>query len=351
MKTFKILRRSTMASAISLAAVSAVFADTTVPIDVGDGTTINLPSDRPLKVAFFIEGTNNSAMQATLDGAVKTAAQFGWKMDVFDAKWDAIVQTNQMQNALSRGYDAWFLRAAEGSTVCNIATEQAVSNNILVVTGTLPICGRSVNEGDEQWAPGTLSYVGGTQSGDAWVELLENMAKENPGPRKVGVVTGPELNPITRNFEIGLGRFLKKHPEIQIVAKARTDYSTPVAYEKSIPMIQAHPDISLYFSSYGNLTKGLVTALKELDRLKSVKVYEGGATKWSKQAILGGELQSSSMLTVRTNSVKALEALRDAQQGKPVQHFIANDGLPITKGKLLQILDTSNVSQFEPEAE
>ena len=116
-------------------------------------------------------------------------------------------------------------------------------------------------------------------------------------------------------------------------------------------MIQAHPDISLYFSSYGNLTKGLVTALKELDRLKSVKVYEGGATKWSKQAILGGELQSSSMLTVRTNSVKALEALRDAQQGKPVQHFIANDGLPITKGKLLQILDASNVSQFEPEAE
>src|SRR3954447_18368421 len=164
MRTLKILRRSTMASAISLVAASAAFADSTVPIDVGDGVAINLPGDRPLKLAFFIEGTNNSAMQATLDGAVKTAEQLGWKMDVFDAQWAAIAQNNQMQNALNRGYDAWFLRAAEGSTVCDIATKQAPSNNILVVTGTLPICGRSVNEGDEQWAPGTLSYVGGTQS-------------------------------------------------------------------------------------------------------------------------------------------------------------------------------------------
>jgi ribose transport system substrate-binding protein len=328
-----------------------VIADSTVVVDVGDGATIKLPSDRPLNVAFFIEGTNNSAMQATLDGAVKTAEQLGWKMEVFDAQWDPIKQTNQMQNALNRSYDAWFVRAAEGSSICDLATKQAVAKNVLVVTGTLPICGRSVNEGDEQWAPGTLSYVGGTQSGDAFLELLENMAAENPGPQKLGLVTGPELNPITRNFDIGLERFLKKHPEYTVVAEARTDYSTPVAYEKSVPMVQGNPDITLYFSTYGNLTKGLVTALKEQDRLKSVKVYEGGATTWSKQAILDGELQSTSMLTVRTNSVKALQALHDAQQGKPVLHFIANDGLPITKGKLVQIIDKSNIANFEPEAQ
>lgn len=331
--------------------VSVARADATVAVDVGDGKTIQLPSDRPLKVAFFIEGTNNSAMQATLDGAVKTAEKLGWKMDIFDAKWDPITQTNQMQNALNRDYDAWFLRAAEGGTVCDLATNQAPAKNILVVTGTLPICGRSVNENDEQWAPGTLAYIGGTQSGDSWAELLENMAKENPGPQKLGILTGPDLNPITRNFEFGLERFLKKHPEVTVVSKARTDYGTPSAYEKSIPMIQAHPDITLYFTTYGNLTKGLVTALKAQDRLKSVKVYDGGATKWSKQAILAGDVTASSLLTVRTNSVKALEALADAQQGKKVPRFIANDGLPITKGTKLQILDKTNIEQFEPEAE
>jgi len=326
-------------------------AQSTVAVDVGDGKTINLAADRPLKVAFFIEGTNNSAMQATLDGAVKTAEEYGWTMDVFDAQWNPINQTNQMQNALNRDYDAWFVRAAEGSTVCDLATVQAPAKNVLVVTGTLPICGRSVNEGEEQWAPGTLSYVGGTQSGDAFLELLEYMAAQNPGPQKLGTVTGPELNPITRNFEIGLERFLAKHPDYTFVANARTDYSTPVAYEKSVPMVQGNPDITLYFSSYGNLTKGLVTALKEQNRLGSVKVYEGGATTWSKQAILDGELQATSMLTVRTNSVKALEALRDAQQGKPVDRFIANDGLPITNGKLVQIIDKSNIEGFKPEAE
>lgn len=351
MSTRKVLL-SGVAAAIGLAVFTAgALANSVTPVDVGGGITINLPNDRPLNVAFFIEGTNNSAMQATLDGAVKTAAEFGWTMDVFDAQWDPIKQTNQMQNALTRNYDAWFVRAAEGSSVCDLATKQAPAKNVLVVTGTLPICGRSVNEGEEQWAPGTLSYVGGTQSGDAFAELLENMAAENPGPQKLGLVTGPELNPITRNFDIGLARFLAKHPDYKVIGEARTDYSTPVAYDKSVPMVQANPDATLYFSTYGNLTKGLVTALKEQNRLATVKVYEGGATTWSKQAILDGELKATSMLTVRTNSVKALEALRDAQQGKPVPHFIANDGLPITKGKLVQIIDASNIEGFVPEAQ
>ena len=339
------------ASMAYLLLAGLAFGQAAVKVDIGDGKVINLPTDKPLNVAFFIEGTNNSAMQATLDGAVKTAAELGWHMDVFDAQWDAITQVNQMQNALTRDYDAWFVRAAEGSSVCDLATNQAPAKNILVVTGTLPICGRSVNEGDEQWAPGTLSYVGGTQSGDAFLELLEHMAAENPGPQTLGLVTGPELNPISRNFDIGLQRFLAKHPDYKVAAEVRTDYSTPVAYEKSVPMIQGNPNITLYFSSYGNLTKGLVTALKEQNKLSSVKVYEGGATTWSKQAILDGELQSTSMLTVRTNSVKALEALHDAQQGKPVAHFIANDGLPITNGKLVQIIDKSNIDGFTPEAE
>ena len=72
--------------------------------------------------------------------------------------------------------------------------------------------------------PGLLSYVGGTQTGEAWLEVLERMAADNPGPQRLGILTGPEISPITKNFETGLAKFLAAHPRISVAAKARTDY-------------------------------------------------------------------------------------------------------------------------------
>ena len=44
-------------------------------IDVGVGTAkVKLATNRPLKLAFFSEGTNNSAMTASIEGAKKAAA-------------------------------------------------------------------------------------------------------------------------------------------------------------------------------------------------------------------------------------------------------------------------------------
>ena len=335
-----------------LASAQAGAADRVV--DVGTGLTVKIATDRPLKIALFSEGANNSAMQASIDGARKAAAELGWTVDVFDGKFDAVTQVNQLQSALTRGYDAWILKAVEGNAVCDIATRQAPAANIAVVTAVLPICGRASNEGDALWAPGTLAYIGGSETPLAFFRGLERMAEENPGPQKLGVITGPELNPITKNHEAALKMLRAKFPNIEIKAIARTDYSTPVAMERAGPMVQANPDITLYYTAFSNLAKGLVPVLEQAGRLDKVKVYDNGATAWAVEALKAGKIRLSTANRLKSNTYDAVMAIDKARRGDPVMHVLGDLGAPLVAGQPPTdpyLIDAKNAAAFKPEVD
>lgn len=326
----------------------------TETIDVGGDQTVDVPVGEPLKVAFFSEGANNSAMQASIKGAEDRAAKLGWEIDVFDGKFDPTTQANQLQSALTRDYDAWVIKAVEGNQVCDIVTKQAPQQDILVSVSVLPICGRAGNEGEDLWAPGTLNYVGGNESPAAFKIVLERAVEENAGPQKVGVVTGPELNPITMNLEKALDEVTAEHPEFDIVAKARTDYSTPVAQEKAVPMIRANPDLDIIFTAFSNLSKGAVPALEAAGRADEVKVYEAGGTEWAVDALKKGDIEVTTALRLGSSAANAVQSLADAQAGKSVPRVMLNDGEPLMSGQKegqVHLVDRDNVDAYEPEVE
>jgi ribose transport system substrate-binding protein len=347
-------RTKTLAcAAMASLLLSGVAAATDREIDAG-GQAVKIAAERPLKIAIFSEGANNSAMQASIDGAKQAAAELGWQIDVFDGKFDAIRQVNQLQSALTRGYDAWVLKAVEGNAVCDIATRQAPAGNIVVVTAVLPICGRAANEGEALWSPGTLAYIGGAETPSAFFQVLDRMAKENPGPQKLGVITGPELNPITKNHEAALKMMRHKYPNIQIKAVARTDYSTPVAMERAGPMVQANPDITLYYTAFSNLSKGLVPVLEQAGRLDTVKVYDNGATAWAVDALKSGKIKLSSANRLRSNAYNAVYAIDKARKGEPVVRVLGDLGAPLVEEQpptASYLIDAENAADFKPEVE
>jgi len=323
-------------------------------IDVGEGVTVDIKKEGPLRIAFFSEGANNSAMQASIDGAKRAAAELGWQIDVFDGKFDAVTQLNQLQNALNRNYDAWVLKAVEGNTMCSVATKDAPAKNVLVVVSVLSICGRGANEGEALWSPGTLAYVGGAETPQAFFQVLDRMGRENPGPQKLGVLTGPELNPITKNHEAALKLFQSKYPDIKVVAVARTDYSTPSALEKAGPMVQANPDMTLYYTAFSNLAKGLIPVLEQAGLNGKVKIYDNGATAWAVDAIKDGTVAVSSANRLGSNAYNAVKAIDRARKGEPLSRAIGDLGEPLVEGKPPTdpyLIDTSNVSTFKPEIE
>ncbi len=78
-----------------------------------------------------------------------------------------------------------------------------------------PSAAGALNEGDALCAV-LLNYIGGAQSCSAFTDYFEFMAKENPGPQKVLVLTGPDLNANSLATDCAVKAIQAKHPGFKI---------------------------------------------------------------------------------------------------------------------------------------
>jgi ribose transport system substrate-binding protein len=236
--------------------------------------------------------------------------------------------------------------------MCEVATKDAPAKNVVVVVSVLSICGLGANEGEALWSPGTLAYVGGAETPQAFFQVLDRMGRENPGPQKLGVFTGPELNPITKNHEAALKLFQASYPETKVVAIARTDYSTPSALEKAAPMVQANPDMTLYYTAFSNLAKGLAPVLEQAGLAGKAKIYDNGATAWAVDAIKDGTVTVSSANRLGSNAYNAVKLIDRARRGEQLTRSVGDLGEPLVEGKPPTdpyLVDSGNVSTYKPE--
>lgn len=344
------LLRVAFGAAVALS--GPAFAET-VKIDVGADQPVVIDNSKPIKIALFIEIGTNSAVQKTVDGAREEAAKHNIKVDVFDARFDIARQVNQMQNALNGDYNAWIVAAIEGQQVCNMAAVEAPKHNIVVAVVTMSICGRSVNEGDAMWSPGTLTYIGGNEAPSAFKAVMLQALKDRPGLQKVGLLTGQELHPITKAFDKAADEVRKEHPEFDVVATYRTDYSPEMNQQKTQAMLLSHPDLTTIVGVYTNMSKGAVPALEAADKLGKVYVYEAGGTVWSVDALKKGWIKATTGYYRETAAATAVNAIVDAWAGKPVPRAFMNDGhalLPDQAPGTVAIITTANVGTYTPQA-
>ncbi len=324
----------------------------TIRVNVGGRAPVVVDTKAPKRLAVFVEGSNNSALQATILGARRGAQERGYRVDVFDASWNNIRQIDQMQNALLRGYSGWILAAVNGEQACDMATREAPDRNVLVVAVVLPICGRATKEGDELYSPGLLAYIGGNETPRAFMKILQKAATDTAGPKQVGILTGPALNPITLSFEKALAEIVARHPEFRVVSKLRTDYSPPDSQVKFQTMLQANPDLDILIGVYTTMSKGAMPVLMQTGKLGKVKVYEWGGSEWSVDAIRNGWIEATSGFYRNTSAYRAVLAIDDARQGRPVQRVYLNDGHTLLPGQAygdVAVITRENVAAFRSE--
>jgi ribose transport system substrate-binding protein len=326
----------------------------TTTVDVGGGKVLHLPHKKKLKLALFVEVANNSAVQSTITGVKAKAKELGDTVDVFDPKFDAATQVSQMQSALLRKYDGWIVAAVNGEQVCDPVSAQAPAKNIPVAVVVEPVCGRSSAEGTGLWAPGTLDYIGGNETPGAFEAVMEHAAQANPGPRKVGILTGPEGHPVTLAYDKALKDFRAKHPDFDVVSELRTDYSPPDSQKKAETMLQAHPDISVILCVYSTMSKGVVAALQSAGRKPGdVKIYENGGTAWSVQQLQSEWIASTTGYYRRTSGAAAVQAIADAYAGTKVPRVVLNDGHGLVQGQrsgAVGVLTAANLAGYRAES-
>jgi ribose transport system substrate-binding protein len=319
-----------------------------IAVDVGN---MKVPVDqtKPLSIAMFLPATNTSYLQANIKGAQDAAAKFGGTVGVFDGKLNPMNQLNEMQNAIQSGkYNAFVIFPLAGQVICKAATEDAPKAGILVATYHDPVCDKQLAKGDDQWSPGTLINVGGGSSYETFTRYVARAMKDNPGPQKVGIITGMDLSADTLRMNKVVEDVKASNPQFEVVDTQRTDYTVPTSQAKTQNMVQSHPDISIIISDYAGITRGVVDALKQAGKVGKVKVYDFGGTRWSKEAIEKGWIEVSVPLFAYTAAYRAVENIAAAREGKPVPHYIPNDGGPTTAPFFV---DKTNAASFAPESD
>jgi ribose transport system substrate-binding protein len=303
-------------------------------IDLGEGKSIMAGCD-PLKIAFIGAGSNNTYMQSNIKSAKETAEKLGGSVDFFDPNWTTSTQYNQAQNVLSSGkYNGIIGGVLDGVQMCKILTEDAPAKGIMVSVYNQALCGRALNEGDALWAPGTLNYIGGAQSCSAFTDYFEFMAKENPGPQKVLVLTGPDLNANSLATDCAVKAIEAKHPEFKILSVTRTNYTVVDGNQKTLPLLQANPDTTILFGNYSEITRGSVQAVKQAGVVGKVKVYDAGGSAWAYQAVKNGDIAATKTYIPYTELKLTVESMFDAWNGKAPPRFIPLPSVFVTKANI-----------------
>ena len=332
--------------AVSAALVASASYAASVAVDVGNMKVMTDPS-QPLKIALFLPALVTPYLQANLKGAQDEAAKTGATVSVFDAKADPMNQLNQMENAIqTKQYNAFLSLPLAGPVVCKAATEDAPKAGILVSNYHFSVCDTTFAEGEKQWAPGTLQFVGGATSYPVTKSYLEYIMKTNPGPQKVGVITGLDLAADTLRMKKVLEELKPKYPDFQIVDIQATDFTIPDALKHAQNMLQTHPDISVIITNWYTITRGSLSAIEQAGKGGKIKLYDFGGTNWSKKAIEAGQVIATVPIYGYTSTSVAVRNLALAHQGKQVPHYIPNDGAPADAPS---IVDKSNIDKFTTE--
>jgi ribose transport system substrate-binding protein len=323
----------------------------------GSARTVTLGTDKKfkvgggkLKIALMYVGSTNTYLLAQIKAAKETAAKAGADITVYDSNFDSSKQINQLATALAQAksgkFNAFVLASVDPATTCNFVRNQIGQAGIPTSISNQAICGRAIKPIAQAWEPGTVNYVGGMQSSDAFYRWLERIVKDNPGPQKVGFLTGPDLNANTQNVDIAIAKIQKQHPEFKVVSKVRTDYTIVQGQSKTEAILRGNPDLTILASNYSDPTRGAVQAIKAAGKSGQVKVYDYGASSWIIDAIKRGEVQLTGALLPYSEMARAVQSLADLWAGKNVPHIV-----DLSQDKAIgpTLIDKSNAASFKPE--
>jgi ribose transport system substrate-binding protein len=179
------------------------------------------------------------------------------------------------------------------------------------------------------------------------------MIKNNPGPQKVIVLTGPPLHPLTPQIDAAVALIKKENPEFQIVANVSTDFSTLQGQQKMAPLIISHPDATVLFSAYADITLGALTAIKTAGKAGKIKVYDQFGSKAIVADINNGTVAATTGGYPAGSAEAGIAMIRKAFEGNQGPRAQLGDGGPVPEDSSTwngaTIIDKTNVNQYHPE--
>lgn len=246
---------------------------------------------------------------------------------VANANGDTSVQISQIENMISKKYDA-ILVVAGSSTALNPVLEKAEKAGIKVINFDSLVTSDKIT---------SKINTDQTQFGSQTAQWL---ADKIGGKGKVIAMNGPAGVAVSDERWAGAKSVFDKYPDISIVANISTEYNEGPAMQAILPALSANPDVDGIFSQGGALSSAAVKALQQ-NKMKLVPMpgenYNGFLRLWDSLRDEG----FSSYAVGQPNwlSVLSLDQAIRALEGQKVEKNVV---VP------LPVIDDNNLKDFVP---
>jgi ribose transport system substrate-binding protein len=204
--------------------------------------------DKP-KIGLAVANLQADFFNQIKQSVTAEAAKQGVQVVVADARGDAATQVNQIEDFVTKQVDA-IVYIPAGATAAGVPVKDAKRAGI-------PIIAVDRNPPDEP----ANSFIA-SDSVAAAKTLGEHVAKETGGEGSVAILQGqigttPEID---RNK--GFQEALAESPGLRVVAKQPADWDQDKGFNLAQNMLQAHPDISVFFGRADAMALGAAQAVR-----------------------------------------------------------------------------------------
>ncbi len=294
------------------------------------------------KIAYFVYGTGNAYGAAGKAAAQAAGKRDGVSVTVYDGAFDPQRQFNQLQTAMQSGrFTAFSLGPIDSSLDCNVASQQAPARGIVVAVVNQPLCGRYIQATDAGlWQPGTLNYSSGYFTRQRILEWFQAIAKQYPGPQKVGLITGLAVDSLSKLVDLDVKEIQRTDPGFQVAGELRTDYTTTKGYAAAQNLLQSNPDLTLIVSDYSDLTVGAARAIQQAGKSGRVRLADFGGSTPVAALVANGQVGLTAPTYPRTEVTDSIDSLVAAFRGSRVQRVT----LPAFK-----VYTKANIASYHPE--
>src|SRR5829696_2227243 len=313
---------------VAIAAIMALFlvacGGVEGPGDEGDesASEISEDADRPVRLAAFIQSTENTYFQADVEGIEKAAAEAeGGEVTVkaFDGQFDSAAQVKQIEDANASGnYDAYVVMANDGAAVVP-AVKEAIGQGIPVVAGYVPIGPDiTVSEPQIDGVAATVWHDEPADGRDLADAAIKACAEEHPDadPCQVIEISGGNSLPYeAAKLEEFKKQIATADQNIEMVAQQEGNFLRDQARTAAQNMLQANPDVNVIATTGDQMTLGAEDAVKAAGLEGEVTLLGDGASVQGVQAVQQGRWFSTNAYLPFDEGKLSAEIAIDAARG------------------------------------
>lgn len=293
-----------------------------------EGSEETAKDNSDIKIAYIVKAMSDQFWIDMKEGADQTAKDLGITVD-FQApekETDVEVQIQYVENAITSGYDAIVLSAAD-SKALNPAIVKANEANIpvILVNDTIDMDALEADGGKVETYVGIDQYAAAALAGEYAVENLDG--------GQVALLEGiAGVDALDQRLD-GFKDKIEEADGFEIVASQTANCDRNEAFNVVQNILTSNPDVSVIWAVNAEMGQGAIQAIEQTGK-SGIYVFDFDASDDDMETIEAGTLAGSVAQYPNLQAEAAIQACLDVLDGKTLEEHTVTKAELITQDNL-----------------